>query len=70
MYENLEFFTVRQITKPHGILPISRSGWWAGVQAGKFPQPQRGTLLGPRVTIWRKKDIYKLLTDIDSKFEG
>lgn len=40
------------------ILPIGRSTWWAGVKAGRFPQPIK---LGPRTTCWRKSDIQKLV---------
>lgn len=35
-------------------LPISISTWWAGVKAGKYPQPLK---LGPKTTVWRESDI-------------
>lgn len=41
-----------------GLIPISRSGWWAGVKAGRFPKPIK---LTPRVTVWRTKDILALI---------
>lgn len=40
------------------VYPISRSGWWAGVKAGKFPSSVK---LGPRTTAWRAADIRRLL---------
>lgn len=33
---------------------ISRSGWLKGVKEGRFP---RGALLGPRVRVWKSRDI-------------
>jgi prophage regulatory protein len=46
------------ILAPNGPIPISRSTWWAGVAAGRFPQPVK---LGPRTTCWRVEDIRKLI---------
>ena len=40
------------------MVPISRSSWWAGVKAGRFPQSVK---LSPRVTVWRAEDIRALL---------
>ena len=48
----------KQILFPSGPIPVSRSTWWAGVRAGRFPQPVR---LGPRTTTWRVGDIRELL---------
>jgi len=42
-------------------IPISRSSWWAGVKAGRYPAPRK---LSERVTCWRAEDIRDL---IDSK---
>ncbi|WP_284694748.1 AlpA family phage regulatory protein [Geomonas sp. Red32] len=39
------------------IIPISKSSWWAGVAAGRFPKPVK---LGPRTTVWRSEDILAL----------
>lgn len=41
-----------------GVLPISRSTWWAGVKAGRFPQPVK---LGPRITAWKTSEIRALI---------
>lgn len=40
------------------LVPVSSSTWWAGVKAGRFPQPVK---LGPRITAWRVEDIRALL---------
>lgn len=42
------------------IYPVSKSTWWAGVKAGRFPKPVK---LGPRTTAWRVKDIRELIDD-------
>jgi prophage regulatory protein len=41
-----------------GIIPISRSSWWAGVAAGRFPKPIK---LGPRTTCWREDEVMALV---------
>ncbi|MDM7987097.1 MAG: AlpA family phage regulatory protein [Smithella sp.] len=55
------FLRLRQIvgtkTTP-GIIPISKSSWWAGVKEGRFPQPIK---LGTRTTVWRMSDIRQLV---------
>ena len=40
------------------LFPISKSSWWEGVRTQRYPQPVK---IGPRMTAWRKSDIYKLL---------
>jgi predicted DNA-binding transcriptional regulator AlpA len=40
------------------VFPVSRSSWWAGVSAGKFPKPVK---LGPRISAWRVDDIRDLI---------
>jgi predicted DNA-binding transcriptional regulator AlpA len=44
-----------------GIIPVSRSSWWAGVRDGRFPKPFK---LGPRTTVWREGDIIALIDGI------
>jgi len=46
------------IVGPNGLIPVSRSTWWAGVKSGRFPQPVK---LGPRITAWRSEDIQALV---------
>ncbi len=41
-----------------GIIPISKSSWWAGVAEGKFPAPIK---LGARTTCWRETDVLALI---------
>jgi prophage regulatory protein len=45
-------------SKP-AIIPVSASTWWAGVKAGRYPQPTRA--LGANITAWRVEDIRALL---------
>jgi prophage regulatory protein len=52
------FVRLSSILGPRGPLPISRSSWWAGVRAGRFPKPVK---LGPRTTVWRVEDIRALI---------
>ncbi|MDE2382808.1 MAG: AlpA family phage regulatory protein [Xanthomonadaceae bacterium] len=40
------------------LYPVSRSTWWAGVRAGRFPQPVK---IGERCTAWRAEDIRELI---------
>lgn len=39
-------------------VPVSRSNWWAGVKAGRFPKPVK---LSERVTCWKSCDIRRLV---------
>jgi prophage regulatory protein len=39
-------------------VPVSRSGWWAGVKAGRYPAPVR---LSTRCVAWRAADIRSLV---------
>ncbi len=36
------------------LIPISKTAWWDGVNAGKFPKPVK---LGPKTTVWKASDI-------------
>ena len=40
------------------LIPVSKSTWWAGVKAGRYPRPVK---LGPRITAWRVEDIRALI---------
>jgi predicted DNA-binding transcriptional regulator AlpA len=40
------------------VFPASRSTWWAGINAGRFP---KGAKLGPRITSWKVEEIQKLI---------
>lgn len=39
-------------------IPVSRTTWLEGIQAGKFPQPVR---LTARTLAWRERDINLLI---------
>jgi prophage regulatory protein len=46
------------ILAPRGPIPVSRSTWWAGIKAGRYPAPVK---LGPRISAWRAEDIRALI---------
>lgn len=43
-----------------GVIPCSRSSWWAGVKSGRFPAPVK---LGPRTTCWSVAAIRELIAN-------
>lgn len=45
------------------LIPVSRSAWWAGVKAGRYPQPVK---LGPKTTVWRVEDIRQLIESLSN----
>ena len=44
-------------------IPISRSGWYAGIQTGKYPAPIK---IGPRTAAWRQSDIDLLIDTLSN----
>lgn len=46
------------------VIPISKSGWWAGVKSGKYP---RAVKISPRRTAWRIEDIQALIEQMGKK---
>lgn len=52
------FLRIPLITERMG---VSRSYWWQGVKAGKFPA---GIKLSSRVTVWRKSEIDALISKL------
>ena len=42
-------------------VPVSQSGWRAGVRAGKYPQPVK---IGARAVAWRASDIRALVASL------
>ncbi len=59
------FYRLRQIIGDRSaeppvpaIIPVSKSSWWAGVKAGRYPQPVK---IGPHTTAWRIEDIHALV---------
>jgi predicted DNA-binding transcriptional regulator AlpA len=47
------------------IIPVSKSTWWKGVRAGRYPQPTRE--LGPRITAWSVQSIRVLVEQVSPK---
>ncbi len=43
------------------IVPVSKSSWWAGVKAGRYPASVK---LGPRTTAWRVEQIRALIESV------
>lgn len=43
------------------LVPVSRSTWWAGVRAGRFPPAIKVT---KGVSAWRWEDIHRLLESL------
>jgi hypothetical protein len=39
------------------IIPVCRTTWWAGVKAGRYPQPIK---IGARCVAWRASEIAAL----------
>jgi predicted DNA-binding transcriptional regulator AlpA len=52
------FMRLSAVLAPRGPIPVSKSTWWAGVKAGRYPRPFK---LGPRITAWRVEDIRALI---------
>jgi prophage regulatory protein len=52
------FVRLTTILAPNGPIPVSKSTWWAGIKAGRYPKPVK---LGPRITAWRVEDIRALI---------
>ncbi|MCG7932128.1 MAG: AlpA family phage regulatory protein [Candidatus Thiodiazotropha lotti] len=48
------------------LYPISKSGWFKGIQDGKYPKPVK---LGERVSAWRVGDILKLVRSVSADRE-
>ncbi len=55
--QNPAYLRVSQIVRPNGLLPLSRSTWWAGVASGRYPKPVK---LGPGITVWPARLILEL----------
>ncbi|HCP78651.1 MAG: AlpA family transcriptional regulator [Pusillimonas sp.] len=49
------------------LVPVSRSTWYAGVAAGRFPKPIR---LSEGVSVWRASDIDALCRQIEQQTEA
>jgi prophage regulatory protein len=56
--DTLSLLRLKQVLK---IIPVSKTTWWDGVKAGRFPKPIK---LGPRTTCWRASDIFALVAKL------
>jgi hypothetical protein len=43
------------------LIPVSKSTWWAGVRAGRYPRPIK---VSPRCTVWRVEDVRELIVKV------
>jgi predicted DNA-binding transcriptional regulator AlpA len=58
------FLRLSQIIGPKRPFPVSKSTWWAGINAGRYPKPVK---LGPRITAWRVEDIRELIRTLTER---
>ncbi len=49
------FMTLKDVLE---VYPVSKSTWWAGIRAGKYPKPYK---LGTRRVAWKSTDIQELI---------
>jgi hypothetical protein len=64
MYRIIDLYPPKQ-TGRSPLLPFSKSTFCAGVKNKKYPQPIK---YGPRISVWRGKDLRKfLLNGINSE---
>jgi predicted DNA-binding transcriptional regulator AlpA len=52
------FLRLKQVLE---LIPVSKSTWWSGIAAGRFPQP---VSLTPRTTAWRASDIQSVIKQL------
>ena len=45
-------------------IPVSRSAWWAGIKAGRYPE---GVKIAPRTTAWSQLDIEQLCARLEKE---
>lgn len=55
---NTNLLRLSAILSPRGPIPVSKSTWYSGIKAGRFPPPLR---LGKRISAWRSQDIQNLV---------
>jgi predicted DNA-binding transcriptional regulator AlpA len=60
MYANIPSTGYLRLPEVLKLYPVSRSTWWAGVKAGRFPQ---GHKLSERITAWKAEDIRALIAE-------
>ena len=60
MHNDDPLLRLPQVIGPDGLLPISRSAFYAGIRTGRFPKPIH---LGPRTSAWPKSAIIAVIED-------
>lgn len=60
--DKVVFVRLSYIIGRDGVLPISRSAFYKGIQSGLYPSPRR---LGPRISVWPKNEIDALCAKIN-----
>lgn len=43
------------------IIPVSKSTWFRGIAAGKYPKPVK---IGTRASAWRVEDIHQCISEL------
>lgn len=59
-----EFLRLREVL---AMIPVSKSTWWAGVRAGRYPQSVK---LSARTTAWRRIDIETLVSHLGQQCDA
>ena len=49
---------LKDVIGDKGLIPVSRSTWYVGMEKGIYPQPVR---LGPNTVAWRLSEILKIV---------
>ncbi len=44
------------------VIPVSKSTWWNGIKAGRFPKPTKK--FGPGISAWDVRDIRALIQSV------
>lgn len=57
--EKNSYIRLREIIGPNGLLPISRSNWYAKIKDGRAPAPVK---FG-RLSLWNRDSLKKFLED-------
>ena len=64
MGEEPSFLRLPQVLQ---IIPVSKSTWWAGIRAGKYPPAVK---LSKRTSAWRRSDILALCEHLSAAGES
>lgn len=63
-YPEIGFLRLRDVIggkNNPGIIPVSRSSWYKGIEEGRYPKPVK---LGERMSAWRVEDIRRLVEEL------